>query len=163
MMNWFSKLFNKKKSELTHEKMEWMLGDSYKDIVVYHIDTGAINQKMYNGLCIVGLKDVDSWMPEFKRKWEQNSALQDLRPVMITAKTVRYKAEKTSRYGTDVLGNIIVWDKKKKVYYALGPKWFFVFSCLYSRTASEHCLYGVADYLRFNIGMLEGFARSRVR
>ena len=162
-MNLFPRLFNKKKSELTHEKMESLLKESYKEIVVYHIDTGAINQKMYNGLCIVGLKDVDSWMPEFKQKWEQKSALQDLRPVMITAKTVRYKTEKPSRYGTDVRGNIIVWDKKKNRYYALGSKWFFVSSYLYNRTASEQCLYDVADYLRFNIGMLEGFARSRVR
>lgn len=162
-MNWFSKLFNKKKSELTHEKMEWMLGDSYKDIVVYQIDTGAINQKMYHNQLVVGLKDVAKWMPGFKHMWEQSSALQDLRPVMITAKTVRYKMEKPSRYGTEVLGNIIVWDKKKKVYYALGPKWFYVCAHVCNVAASEQCLYDVADFVRNNRVMLERLARERRR
>lgn len=162
-MNLFSRLFNKKKPELTHEKVESLLQESYKDIVVYHIDTGTMNQKIYNGQLVVGLKGVAKWMPDFKQMWEQSSVLQDLRPVMIAAKTVRYKTDKASRYGTDVVGNVIVWDKKKKVYYALRPKWFYVCSHVCNVAASEQCLYDVADYVRCNIRMLENFARNKSR
>lgn len=163
MINLFSRLFNKKKSELTHEKMESLLKESYKEIVVCHIDTGDINQKIYNGVLVAGVRDVASKMPEFKQMWEQCSDLQDLRPVMIVAKTARYKTERASINGTDVYGNVIVWDKKKKNYYALSPKWFFVCSHLYCSAASEWCLCDVADYVRCNIRMLENFARNKSR
>ena len=163
MMNWFSKLFNKKKSELTHEKMERLLNESYKDIVVYHIDTGAINQKMYNGYPVVGLKVVASKMPEFKQMWEMSSVLQGLMPVMIVAKTTHYRTGKYDKYGWDVSGNVIIWDKKKIDYYALSPEWFYVCAHMCSQATSEQCLYDVADFVRNNRVMLERLARERRR
>ena len=149
--------------ELTHKKIESLLKLSYNGMVVYHIDTGIVNQRIYNEHPLVGLYTVGSWMPDFKQMWEQSSELKDLQPVMIATKTVHPRFREYDKYGSDVAGNVIVWDKTKKDYYALSPEWFRVRSHMCNQAASEQCLYDVADYLRSNMGMLEGFARSRVR
>ena len=163
MMNCFSKLFNEKKSELTKEKTEQLLKKSYNDIVAYNIETGAINKKTYNDQPVIGLRDVVLKISDFKQKWEQSSELQDLTPIMVVTKTVHRRFSEYDRYGSGVAGNVIIWDKKKKDYYALAPEWFHICYHMCNAAASEQCLYDTAEYVRNNIILLEQLAHERKR
>ena len=163
-MSMLSKLFKSQEDkipELTQEVVESVLHESYKNMVVYDIDTGKMNRRLYNGLNLICIGSVGAMMPRFKWMCEQSSVLAHRAPVAIAAKTV--PAPSSTQYhnhGKYVMGNVVFWDKKKKEYSALN-RWMLCNEHWCHIAAAEQSLIDVAEYVTNRIHYLETCVKEK--
>lgn len=154
-----------KQPRLTIEQQEILFGEKLENIVRYDFNAGQICPMFYNHARVFSGRAFEMYFQDMFRSVQKK---QRFKPVVVAIKTVQLEDGTTvskdklcnvnmpySDCGTYVLGNVIVWDSRKRKYRANPNGWVLVADHMRAEGAAEDSLYKFVVFLR-------GFARDYV-
>ena len=147
---------------LSRQMAEFLLGESLDDVVLYDLVNGCANRRSYNTHLIVGMGNINGFVPHFKELCSQSSVLMGRVPVAVAAKTYsQHRSLDYHRRGLDVAGNVIFYDAQSRKYSAFTRGWMHCDSHYCNVAASEQALYDVMNAVTRRFKMVESFAYQK--